>query len=85
MWTFNPVFDIANNYVLYATADPTTAYTKVAEASSDVHDESNREQLTVNLTSFLSNNPSKTVYVYFGNADPENCSVGGNLWSITFQ
>ncbi|MEK0315704.1 GxGYxYP domain-containing protein [Cohnella sp. 56] len=83
--SFAPVLDIANNYVVYATADPTAAYTKVAEASSAVHDESNRQLLTVDLSAFLINNPSKTVYLYFGNADAEQDAVGGKLWSLTFN
>lgn len=83
--SLNMVIDIANNYVIYATGDPTATYTKVAQASSDVHDESNRTDLNVNLTSFLTDNPSKTVYVYIGNADPENCSAGGKFWDITLN
>jgi hypothetical protein len=79
--TLELALDIANNYVVEASVDEST-WTIVAQAPADVHDASNRETLALDLSSYLTGNPTNTVYVRFRDGSPTD-GWGPSLYSVS--
>ncbi len=73
--------DIANNYVVEASVDK-SVWTLEAQAASDVHDASNRQTIALDLSAYLTANPSKTVYLRFRDGSPTD-GWGPSLFSVS--
>ncbi|THF82686.1 GxGYxYP domain-containing protein [Cohnella fermenti] len=72
--------DIANNYKVEVSTDAAN-WTTEAVAPADIHDASNRVALDLDLSSYLTSNPDKTVYVRFGDASPTD-GWGASLFGV---
>ncbi|MFB9276572.1 hypothetical protein [Cohnella cellulosilytica] len=73
--------DIANNYVVEASVNE-SVWNVVAQAASDIHDATNRQTLTLDLSSYLTSNSSNTVYVRFRDGSPTD-GWGPSLYSVS--
>ncbi|MCD9023770.1 fibronectin type III domain-containing protein [Cohnella silvisoli] len=77
------VLDLANNYVVEASKNKTD-WVVVGKASADIHDASNRGKVTIDLSGYLLDNPSKIVYVKLSDGSPAD-GWGPSLFSVSLN